>query len=72
MIATSMHRHPDIIADQRRKLEDLAVDDFVTSLRKEATVQSGRGNLYRGKIGRPIPNYSRSSSSLGAVVFVSV
>lgn len=44
------------------------VDDFVTSLRKEATVQSGRGNLYRGKTGRPTPNYSRSSTSLGAVV----
>lgn len=37
-----------IIADQRRKLGE--VDDFVTSLRKETTVQSGRGNLYRGKL----------------------
>lgn len=49
-----------------------AVDDFVTSLRKEATVQSGRGNLYPGKgdLVRPIPNYSpRSSTSLGRGCF---
>lgn len=48
------------------------MDDFVTSLRKEATVQSGRGNLYPGKgdLVRPIPNYSpRSSTSLGRGCF---
>lgn len=43
MIATSMHRHPDIIADQRRKLEEFGGGWFrnVPSQRGDCSIGQG-------------------------------